>query len=79
MSEAHSSKKPFKLQISGSSVIGGYIIIGFVIALIRVSLWQWGMLSFFSPSFYQIVIFWPFYIIDLIQDISRIIWDNLLT
>jgi hypothetical protein len=79
MSEAQTSKKPFKLQISGSSVIGGYIIIGFVIALVRVSLWQWGVLSFFSPSFYQIVIFWPFYIIGLIQDISRIIWENLLT
>lgn len=62
------------ITISPSAVLGVYLITGFIVATIQVTIWRWELLSLFSPNFYWIVITWPLYISGLIGTILNWIW-----
>lgn len=64
------AKKPTQNSgISGSKLLGVYIITGFIVATIQVLIWKWPITALFSPTFYVIVITWPLYIFGLLGTI----------
>lgn len=66
------------VNISPGTIFGAYLIVGFIVASIQITIWQWDILSFFSPNFYWIVITWPLYITGLAATILNWVWTYII-
>lgn len=52
-----------------SNIAIGYMMLGFVFALIFAIYYRWPTLSFLSPGFYSVILTWPFQSIGFINDL----------
>lgn len=52
-----------------STVAVAYFMIGFVIAIAFAIYYRWPALSFLSPSFYSVILTWPYQAIGFVKDL----------
>ena len=52
-----------------STIAIAYFMIGFVIAIAFALYYRWSYLSFLSPSFYSVILTWPYQAIGFTRDL----------
>lgn len=45
-----------------------YFVMGLIFAILFALFYHWGVLSFFSPGFYVVILTWPYQIIGFVPD-----------
>lgn len=52
-----------------SNIAIGYVMLGFIFAILFAIYYHWSPLSFLSPNFYSVVLTWPFQGVGFINDL----------